>query len=239
MILRRLANALRRQDWFAALIELLIVVVGIFIGLQVDDWNQQRIERRLVHSFLENLRSEVSNNVMAYRERIDSYQRTMDLFESYFNHLADPSQPMPDVADLSAQLCRNGVMGHPQYDNSAYDEMVSTGFLRQIPDDQLRELLRKYRARQSAAMTAFSLQAPSVRDAFAKFEPFRTLEPLSGTNNGNCSFDFEGFEAHPAASSWVADAQRLHAYFAYVASSVLEALEEADQLFGAASPNKS
>ena len=237
MILRRLANALGRQDWFAALIELLIVVVGIFIGLQVDDWNQQRTERRLVHSYLEKLRIEVANNVTAYRDAIDSYQFSMDLFESYFNHLADPSQPMPDVADLSAQLCRNGVIGYPRYDNSVHDEMVSTGFLRQLPDDRLRELLRKYLANQTAAVTAFDLQGPSLRDAFDKFEPFRALEPLSGTTIGNCSFDFEGFEGHPAASSWVADAQRLQLYFAVVASRVLKPLEEADQLIGAATTN--
>jgi hypothetical protein len=238
MILRRLANALRRQDWFTVLIELLIVVVGIFIGLQVDDWNQRRIEKRQVHSYLEKLRGEVSNNVLAYREAIDSYQRSMDLFESYFNHLADPSQPMPDIGELSAQLCRNGVLQYPRYDNSAYDEMLSTGYLRQIPEDQLRELLREYRARQTAAMKAFDLQAASVSDAFDRFEPFRNLEPLSRANLGNCSFDFKGFEVNPIASSWIADAQRLHSYFAIVASSVLEVLEEADQLFGVIVPNK-
>ncbi|MGB8635784.1 MAG: hypothetical protein WCD66_04525 [Rhodanobacteraceae bacterium] len=35
-----------RQDWTAILIELGIVVVGVFIGLQVDNWNQARQERQ-------------------------------------------------------------------------------------------------------------------------------------------------------------------------------------------------
>lgn len=45
MILRRLAEALREQNWFSVALEVAIVVVGIFIGLQVDDWNQRRLER--------------------------------------------------------------------------------------------------------------------------------------------------------------------------------------------------
>ena len=45
MILRRLAHAIREQNWFTVVLEVAIVVVGIFIGLQVDDWNQRRLER--------------------------------------------------------------------------------------------------------------------------------------------------------------------------------------------------
>jgi len=36
MILRRLATALKEQNWFTAALEILIVVVGIFFGLQAD-----------------------------------------------------------------------------------------------------------------------------------------------------------------------------------------------------------
>ena len=42
MILRRLAEGVRQQDWFTVVVEVLIVVVGIFLGLQVDDWNEGR-----------------------------------------------------------------------------------------------------------------------------------------------------------------------------------------------------
>ena len=40
MILRRLAEGIREQNWFTVVLEVLIVVVGIFIGLQVDDRNK-------------------------------------------------------------------------------------------------------------------------------------------------------------------------------------------------------
>lgn len=45
VILQRLAKSLSLQHWGAALLEILIVVIGIFLGLQVDDWNQQRKDR--------------------------------------------------------------------------------------------------------------------------------------------------------------------------------------------------
>ena len=46
MIFTRTLSHLRAQNWTAILIELAIVVVGVFIGLQVDNWNQARQERQ-------------------------------------------------------------------------------------------------------------------------------------------------------------------------------------------------
>jgi hypothetical protein len=45
LILRRLTHAFREQNWFALALELVVVVIGIFIGLEVNDWNQKRLER--------------------------------------------------------------------------------------------------------------------------------------------------------------------------------------------------
>ncbi len=45
MILQRLAGALRRQDWFTVILEVAIVVVGILIALQVENWNDARKDR--------------------------------------------------------------------------------------------------------------------------------------------------------------------------------------------------
>ena len=55
MILRRLATSIRKQDWFAVVIETLIVVFGVFIGLQVNNWNAGRLERVDAQNVLERL----------------------------------------------------------------------------------------------------------------------------------------------------------------------------------------
>lgn len=44
MILRRLAQAIREQNWFEVVLEIVIVVIGILVGLQVNDWDQSRLE---------------------------------------------------------------------------------------------------------------------------------------------------------------------------------------------------
>lgn len=61
MILRRLSGNLKQQNWTAIGIELLIVIVGVFIGTQVSNWNADRLEkletRRMLEQLAPNLRS--------------------------------------------------------------------------------------------------------------------------------------------------------------------------------------
>lgn len=42
MILRRLTNHMKDQNWFAVGLDFSIVV-GVFIGLQVNSWNVRRV----------------------------------------------------------------------------------------------------------------------------------------------------------------------------------------------------
>jgi hypothetical protein len=55
MILRRLTENLRAQNWTAIAIEFLIVVIGVFFGTQVANWNQGRIEKRETERMLVHL----------------------------------------------------------------------------------------------------------------------------------------------------------------------------------------
>ena len=51
-LLARLAGAVRRQDWFAVLVEVAVVVLGVVIGFQVTAWGQARGDRAKERSYL-------------------------------------------------------------------------------------------------------------------------------------------------------------------------------------------
>jgi hypothetical protein len=63
MILRRLTSNLKAQNWTAIAIEFAIVVVGVFIGTQVSNWNQDRLEKRATNQMLEQLRPELRSKI--------------------------------------------------------------------------------------------------------------------------------------------------------------------------------
>ena len=45
MILRRITEHVKTQNWFAVGIDFCIVVIGVFIGIQVANWNEAQADR--------------------------------------------------------------------------------------------------------------------------------------------------------------------------------------------------
>jgi hypothetical protein len=59
MILRRLSQHLREQNWTAIAIEFLLLVVGVFLGIQVANWSEDRVDRTSERDYLERLQREI------------------------------------------------------------------------------------------------------------------------------------------------------------------------------------
>jgi hypothetical protein len=76
MILRRLSANLRTQNWTAIAIELVIVIVGVFIGTQVSNWNQNRLEKVKTERMLQQFVPELRNQVDFYNTNIHYYAIT-------------------------------------------------------------------------------------------------------------------------------------------------------------------
>jgi len=63
MILRRITAHLKDQNWFAVYLDLTIVVVGVFIGIQVSNWNERLTDNQKYSKALERLTTEVETNL--------------------------------------------------------------------------------------------------------------------------------------------------------------------------------
>ena len=46
MILRGLAKSLKEQNWTAIAVEFVLLVLGVFLGIQVANWNEDRATYR-------------------------------------------------------------------------------------------------------------------------------------------------------------------------------------------------
>ena len=70
MILRRFAEALKQQNWAAIAIEFVLLVLGVFLGIQVANWNEARADRAAYEAALGRLGAEIDTN-LAYLEAFD------------------------------------------------------------------------------------------------------------------------------------------------------------------------
>lgn len=76
MILRRLSAELRGQNWTTIAIELAIVIVGVFVGNQVSNWNQARLEKKTTARMLDQLKPELKGEIDYFQSVRRYYQTT-------------------------------------------------------------------------------------------------------------------------------------------------------------------
>lgn len=84
MLLRRFMSNLNEQNWLAVFLDLLVVILGIFLGLQVTEWNNQRIENIRSVDYLERILVDFDNNVELQEILIPAFhKRRKQLVETY------------------------------------------------------------------------------------------------------------------------------------------------------------
>ena len=79
MILRRITEHVKAQNWFAVGVEFVIVVVGVFVGLQAQDWSTARAERSAEHAAIERL-------IIEYKLNLDRTTTGHDLARTCRGH---------------------------------------------------------------------------------------------------------------------------------------------------------
>ena len=72
MIFRRIKAHVEKENWFAVFIDFAIVVVGVFIGLQVANWNDDRAVKRDQRAMLEQLYADLAPRMEGWREANES-----------------------------------------------------------------------------------------------------------------------------------------------------------------------
>ena len=72
MILRRFSQSLNQQNWTAIAIEFVLLVLGVFLGIQVANWNETRIERDLVRGHLSEIAQDLRTHEAIGEDLIDS-----------------------------------------------------------------------------------------------------------------------------------------------------------------------
>jgi len=154
MIFRRVAASarahLRKQAWTAVAIDFVIVVLGVFIGIQLSNWNADRIQRAQERDFLVRLHED-------FEQSLAGQKRDLDFLDQ---QLADQAVILKSldaraVAPADAQAFERGVntlgnLNPPRLYRRTIDEMAASG-----ETDVLRSATIKAQLAEVVALVEF------------------------------------------------------------------------------------
>ena len=190
MILRRLAKAIAEQNWFTVLLELVIVVLGIFIGLRVTEWNDDRKLRQQEAVYLELLRNDAATmrtQVEVRKARREAWAETMLAALSGLENCDQSSGSMKAVEEtLESYQSGPGI----SIVDATYNEMVSSGSLARVADQELkRSIVTTFSDLNvlNARLGSFRVSIPVVDSIVWK----RVAYSFDETGRASASFDMQ------------------------------------------------
>ncbi len=143
MILRRVMAHLRKQEWTAIAIDFVIVVLGVFLGLQVSNWNEAAADRRAESAYLSQLQGDL--------QRIEAEVSSQVEFEQFQGRLVVTvgdliaSSPSADRSrKISMALTQLTMRRTLRTESPTFTDLQSSGNLEIISDPELRAAIITY-----------------------------------------------------------------------------------------------
>jgi hypothetical protein len=145
MILRRVTAHFRNQEWAPVAIDFVIVVLGVFIGIQVSNWNEGRVLRERERIHLEQLLIDLESDQATGARGVAAANRIDDAADAVLSVLGGaPQAAAISDADLMRLLLEAGYAYLPQGNPTTYNEMISTGGLGLMQSVELKRALGEY-----------------------------------------------------------------------------------------------
>ncbi|MBT8067223.1 MAG: hypothetical protein KJO09_08275 [Gammaproteobacteria bacterium] len=136
MLLRSITGHVKTQNWFAVGIDFVIVVIGVYIGIQVSNWNEARLESERGEYFAARLVEDIRQEFTIYEAEREYYSTVHD-YALRAVVLLDSDEPgFDNELVVSAYNATQYFYAEPA--RSTYDELLATGNLYLLEDENLR-----------------------------------------------------------------------------------------------------
>lgn len=155
MILKKISNDIANANWLAVLIELVIIVAGVYGAFQLERWGENRRESREEQVMLEQLHNEIELASPVMEARLLQYQDLVSSAVEVGSVLMHPVGSKELSDDQCDRIFRISILGREPLTLISLDEMVSSGKHSQLDDRDLRTLLFTLKSKIQA-MEVFS-----------------------------------------------------------------------------------
>jgi hypothetical protein len=142
MILRRIREHVTHHNWFAVAVDFVIVVLGVFVGIQASNWNQARLDRAQGREYRAMLVDDLHTNQhnLAMRKRYYEWVRSEAL-------KTQAALDGPESA-LGAQFLVDAYQATQilpwSLTRNTYDQIIAAGRISELGNADLRDKVSNY-----------------------------------------------------------------------------------------------
>ena len=128
-----------------ALGEMALLIIGILIALQVDNWNSERLQTEAVKNYLQTIARNIASDLKSVDEIRSGREDAYELSVRWLNFGSRASSySVPEVSFASRVLNQASLLRHFNAGTSGYEALKSSGALEEIQGTDIERLLYDY-----------------------------------------------------------------------------------------------
>lgn len=169
-LLPRLVGNLQRQNWTEVVIELVIVVLGVFLGLQATKWAADEADRKRGRDYLERLAVDLRADMNA-RQTVVTYFAAVEDSARRADALLAEADPDPTALVVNAYRATEQNFNPQQ--RATWDELVAAGHIGLLPRRVIEAGVGEYYSFDWAREIMMSMEASPYRRRVRSLLPHR------------------------------------------------------------------
>lgn len=144
MILRSVTKHVKEQNWFAVGLDLLIVVFGVFIGLQVANWNESLHDKDRAAAYLNRIHADILSDIDNYQTRTNFWGEVKAYGLTGLGYVNGKEEKKHSSWEILLAFYQASQISEFYTKLSTYNELTSSGDFRLINNIKLRDSLTVY-----------------------------------------------------------------------------------------------
>lgn len=162
MLFRRIKAHIEKENWFAVWIDFCIVVIGVFVGLQVQEWAQERERERQEAVYVSRLYDEVAELQSVRQPLLDTRETILaNLLSSIPVMLGEIDRPLTEAE--CGSIAMSATVTNPTDDLATLIELQQTGGLSLFRDEDVLSAIRAYLLTRTRTRDALEGTVRSIR----------------------------------------------------------------------------
>jgi len=168
MILRRVIQHVKEQNWTAIAIDFVIVVIGVFVGIQVSNWNAERGDRAAEAQYLVAMKEDVDYSIGKLEDLLRQLEQQQASRKALFEYATGPDAAIAP-ADRD-RMVLHGLFQLPMIDISdvTFETLKSSGRLALVRSPVLVSELQSLSAKVAGALRS---QADEIQVTYLFSDP--------------------------------------------------------------------
>ena len=165
MILARLFRNVSKQNWFTVSLELLVVVVGIFLGIQATNWNEDRVSRTDGYYYLDLLRGQLDAEIQEREEDIAQLSDRINRIRNTYELLYADKWSDDDYAEFKSDHAAVYPGLNETSRPSALRQLLDAGKIDLVESPAIQQMLFSLDGAYEDAITQSQISQRRISDA--------------------------------------------------------------------------